>query len=74
MRGKTGAQAIHLYVRLSLSVIWPERYLTFHSNLSRTDVYQLGLENLGTIAHEDIAAKTSARNVVREAFSRSTAR
>jgi len=74
MRGKTGAQAIHLYVHPSLSVIWPERYLTFHLNLSRTDVHQLGLEHLETIAHEDIAAKTSATNVVREAFSKTTAR
>ena len=40
----------------------------------RTDIHQLGLESLEAIAYEDIVAKTSVSNVVRESFSKSTAR
>jgi len=38
------------------------------------NVHQLGLEDLEDIALEDVVAKTSATNVVRETFSKSTAR
>jgi len=38
------------------------------------NVHQLGLEHLEDIALEDVDAKTSAANIVRETFSKSTAR
>ena len=41
---------------------------------SRTDVRQLGLWHLEGVAYKDVAAKTSTKNVVREAFSKSSAR
>ena len=40
----------------------------------RNDVYQLGLLRLETTALKDVATKTSATNIVRETFSKSTAR
>ena len=48
--------------------------LSFEDAFSCTDAHQLNLEHLEAIAHEDITTKTAARNVVREAFSKSTAR
>lgn len=41
----------------------------------RNDVHhQLGLKDLEDMAYENVAAKTSAGNVVKEVFSKSTAR
>ena len=40
----------------------------------RDDVHQLGLGQLETAALDDVTAKTSAANIIRETFSKSTAR
>lgn len=48
--------------------------ISFEGAFPRIDFYQLRLKDLEVVANEDIAAKTSARNIVREAFSKSTAR
>ena len=48
--------------------------LSSENNFLRNKVHQLGLERLEDIALEDAVTKTSAANIVRETFSKSTAR
>ena len=47
---------------------------SFKDVFLRNDVHQLGMEYLEDIALEDVATKTSTANIVRETFSKSTAR
>ena len=53
---------------------WKGIWLLLQGTFLRNDVHQLGLEHLEGTALEDVARKTSAANVIREAFSKSTAR
>ena len=47
---------------------------SFENAFSRTNAYQLGMEYLEGVARNNVVAQTSEKNVVQEAFSKSTSR
>ena len=72
---KIGArQPAIVLAQISLLLSWKGTRLPLENPFLVNDVRQLGLSDLENTALGDVTAKTSVTNVVRETFSKSTAR
>ena len=63
-----------VFTQIYLLLSWKGTRLPLDKPFLPNDVHQLGLLDLETTALGNVTAKTSATNVVRETFSKSTAR